>query len=134
VAEKLGVSVVTLKLILSGRLDTPTASCIDFGNGPFVEAPGDPCPASFLVCLACSNSVITPRHLPRLVALRDALDNVATMVSSSRWELSYAEHYGRLCSVIRDNATAAEIAVARTSITSDDRALIEQLLSRSLDA
>lgn len=134
VAAKLGVSVVTVKLILSGQLDTPTASCTDFHRSPFAEATGDPCPASFLVCLACPNSVITPQHLPRLVALRDALDNVATMVPRSRWELSYAEHYGRLCSVIHDNATAAEIAAARTSVTNTDRTLIEKLLGRSLDA
>jgi hypothetical protein len=87
-----------------------------------------------MVCLACRNSVITPQHLPRLVALKDALDNVATIVPASRWTLSYAEPYARLSSVIHDNATSAEIAAARRSATDADRTLIEQLLSRSLDA
>jgi hypothetical protein len=134
VAKKLGVSVVTLKLILAGQLDTPTSSCIDFHSSPFADAAGDPCPASFLACLACSNSVVTPQHLPRLVALKDALDNVATIVPEARWKLSYAEHYARLTAVIRDNATPAEVAEARQSLSAADRTLIEELLSRSLDA
>lgn len=134
VASKLGVSVVTLKLILAGQLDTPTCSCIDFRASPFAEGAGDPCPASFLACLACPNSVLTPAHLPRLVALRDALDNVATIVPENRWQLSYAEHYGRLTTLLRSNATAAEIAAARQSATDADRTLVEELLSRSLDA
>lgn len=134
VAAKLGVSVVTLNLILAGQLDTPTCSCTDFHASPFADAAGDPCPASFLACLACPNSVVTPAHLPRLVALRDALDNVATIVPESRWQLSYAEHYARLSTVLANNATAAEIAAARQSATDADRTLVEQLLSRSLDA
>lgn len=134
VAAKLGVSVPTLTLILAGQLDTPTCSCADFHASPFADAAGDPCPASFLACLACPNAVITPAHLPRLVTLRDALDNVATLVHESRWKLSYAEHYDRLTTVLRDNATNAEIAAARQSATDADRTLVEQLLSRSLDA
>ena len=133
-ASKLGVSVVTLNLILAGQLDTPTCSCTDFHASPFADAAGDPCPASFLTCLACPNSVVTPAHLPRLVALHDALDNVATLVPENRWQLSYAEHYGRLTTLLRSNATAAEIAAARQSSTDADRTLVEELLSRSLDA
>jgi len=134
VATKLGVSVPTLNLILAGQLDTPTCSCADFHTSPFAQEPGEPCPASFLACLACPNSVVTPAHLPRLVTLRDALDNVATIVPESRWQLSYAEHYARLTTVLHNNATTAEIAAARQSATDADRALVEQLLSRSLDA
>jgi hypothetical protein len=133
VALKLGVPVVTLNLILAGRLDTATSACVDFLNSPFADEPGDPCPASFLNCLACANAVVTPQHLPRLITLLDALDNVATIVPPGRWNLSYAEHYGRLSCVLRDNATPAELAAARNSITDDDRTLIEQLLSRNLD-
>ncbi|MDD4866228.1 MAG: hypothetical protein PHQ28_03615 [Mycobacterium sp.] len=134
VASKLGVSVVTLNLILAGQLDTPTCSCTDFHASPFADAAGDPCPASFLACLACPNSVVTPAHLPRLVALHEALDNVATIVPESRWRLSYAEHYARLTTVLHTNATAAEIAAARQSATDTDRTLIERLLNRKLDA
>ncbi|MFV1361757.1 hypothetical protein ABFV47_32695 [Mycolicibacterium fortuitum] len=124
----------TLKLILAGQLDTAASACTDFCNSPFADAVGEPCPASFLLCLACPNSVVTPRHLPGLVALRDALDNIATIVPAGRWEQSYAEHYGRLSCVIRDNATNSEIAEARNAISVADKALIEQLLSRNLDA
>jgi len=134
VALKLGVPVVTLNLILAGRLDTATSACVDFLNSPFADEPGDPCPASFLNCLACANAVITPQHLPRLITLLDGLDNVATIVPPRRWNLSYAEHYGRLSEVIRNNATGAEVAAARQSASESDRKVIEQLLSRNLDA
>lgn len=39
--------------------DTPTASCTDYRNSPFDEV-GSPCRASFLMCTACPNAVITP--------------------------------------------------------------------------
>ena len=39
----------------------------------------------------------------------------------SRWQLSYAEHYARLTTVLHDNATTAEIAAARQSATDADR-------------
>jgi hypothetical protein len=51
--------------LADGALDTATGACLDFTNNPF-GTPGQPCTASFLDCLACSNAVATRRHLPRL--------------------------------------------------------------------
>jgi hypothetical protein len=133
-AAKLGVPVVTLKLILAGKLDTPTAACVDFRNSPFAREAGEPCPASFFACLACRNSVVTPEHLPRLVTLRDALDNIAAIVPAIRWEADYSDHYTRLTSLIGNNATSAEIETARRSATDAERELIGELLGRNLDA
>jgi hypothetical protein len=48
-------------------------ACLDFTNSPF-GPPGQPCTASFLDCLACSNAVATRRQLPWLAWLRRALD------------------------------------------------------------
>ena len=121
-ASKLGVSVVTLNLILAGQLDTPTCSCTDFHASPFADAAGDPCPASFLTCLACPNP-LSHLHTCPAGGLTRRSDNVATIVPENRWQLSYAEHYGRLTTVLRSNATAAEIAAARQSATDADRTL-----------
>jgi hypothetical protein len=49
--------------LADGALDTATGACLDFTNSPF-GSPGQPCTASFLDCLACSNAVATRRHLP----------------------------------------------------------------------
>lgn len=133
-AARFGVAETTLKLLLAGNLDTPTGACVDFFNSPFSTNPGDPCPASFFACFACGNSVITPRHLPRLVALLDALDTIATVVTPSRWETDYAPHHARLRSVITTNATKPEIQKARRTIEPAEREMISRLLKRSLDA
>lgn len=133
-ADRLRISVTTLKMLLAGKLDTPTGACVDFFASPFSTEPGAPCPASFFACFACSNSIITPRHLPRLVVLLDALDSVASVVSSSRWETDFAPHYGRIRSAITTNATAPEIEKARRSIEPAEREMIVQLVKRGLDA
>ncbi len=72
-AKQLGISTARLKQLLKGALDTATMSCVDIRNSPFA-AKGSPCVASFLMCFSCQNAIATPHHLPRLVALIDALD------------------------------------------------------------
>lgn len=132
-AATLDVPVHTLKLLLAGRLDTPTAACMDFFGSPFADEAGQPCPASFFACFACGNAVITPRHLPRLVVLLDALDDIATVVTSTRWDRDFAEHYARLRTVLTANATTAEITQARGAAHEEDREMVRRLLSRRLD-
>lgn len=132
-AAALDVPVHTLKLLLAGRLDTPTAACVDFFGSPFADEAGQPCPASFFACFACGNAVITPRHLPRLVILLDALDDIATVVTPARWDRDFAEHYARLRTVLTTNATTAEIVQARNAAHDEDREMVRRLLSRRLD-
>lgn len=133
-AGRLGISVSTLKMLLAGKLDTPTGACTDFFNSPFSTEQAAPCPASFFACFACSNAVITPRHLPRIVNLLDALDTVASVVSASRWENDYAQHYARIRSAIASTATPAEIEKARCTVQPAERDMINQLVKRGLDA
>ena len=133
VASSLDVPAHTLKLLLAGRLDTPTAACVDFFGSPFAAEAGQPCPASFFACFACGNAVITPRHLPRLVVLLDALDDIATVVTSSRWDRDFAEHYARLRTILTTNTTTAEIVQARSAAHDEDREMVRRLLNRRLD-
>ena len=133
-ATLLDIPVSTLKLLLAGSLDTATTACTDFLNSPFAATAGEPCPASFFACFTCTNAVITPDHLPRLVTLLDALDNVATLVAPARWETDYRDHYARLQAILDQNATQAEIGDARHHVTDADRDIVSALLGRNLDA
>lgn len=133
-ATQLGIPVPTLKLLLAGDLDTATTACTDFLNSPFAATAGEPCPASFFACFICTNAVITPAHLPRLVTLLDALDNVATLVAPARWETDYRDHYARLRAILDQNATNAEIGDARRHVTDADREVVTALIGRNLDA
>lgn len=133
-AARLGIQLPTLKLLLAGGLDTATTACTDFLNSPFAATAGEPCPASFFACFTCTNAVITPAHLPRLITLLDALDNVATLVAPARWESDYRDHYARLQAVLEQNATNAELGDARRHVTDADREVVTALIGRNLDA
>jgi len=113
-----------------GLLDTATGACLDFNHSPFAD--DGPCTASFLMCLACPNAIATPAHLPRLVTLRDALTNLAS-IDPERWSQLYSAHFDRLNQLLSSSLTEAEVAFARRAATDADRAVIERLLSRELD-
>lgn len=133
VVRELEISKPTALDLLSGKLDTATAACLDFTNSPFAVEPGQPCPASFFACFSCTNAVATPDHLPRLVALRDALQRIASAVSQSVWDADYEVHYNRLNDLLNANATPAERELARQRISPGDADIIDRLLRRGWD-
>jgi len=127
----LGLPIETAHALGAGQLDTAASACLDFTHSPFAPA-GEPCTASFLMCLACSNAVATPAHLPRLVLLSEALDNLAS-VAPDRFNARYREHRERLGDLLDTSTTKAERTAARDAATDGDRAMIERLLNRGLD-
>ncbi len=131
-ARELHLPAEAADAVKAGSLDTATGACLDFTHSPFTRA-GEACTASFLMCLACPNAVATPAHLPRLVILRGALTNLAS-VDPPRFERLYAEHYHRLEDLLSCHTTGAEQEAARRTATDADRALIERLLGRELDS
>lgn len=131
-SRELGIPEHKLRTFLVGKLDTALTSCIDFDHSPHSE--GGPCRASFLMCLACPNSIATPRHLPRLVCLHDALSGLASAVDGEVWTTDYAAHFERLTHLLRTSTTQEELDEARKQVRSDDKTLIEALLRRHLDA
>lgn len=133
-AQELEVPRATAVDLLAGRLNTATAACLDFTNSPFAVEPGQPCPASFFACFACTNAVATPDHLPRLVALHDALRRIASAVEPPVWEADYAVHFQRLDDLLSANTTPAEQDQARRRIGPDDIDTIDRLLRRGWDA
>lgn len=115
-----------------GELDTATAACTDLTNSPFSPA-GQVCTASFLLCLACPNAVATRRHMPRLVHLHEALQNLRFITPEEVWEQDWRAHFLRLSSLLSTHTTAAERATALESLSGSDRDLIDRLLRRQLD-
>ncbi|MFI0984817.1 hypothetical protein [Streptomyces exfoliatus] len=75
-AEKLGTTADKLTAAMGGELDTLVASCLDFEHSP--HSKGGLCDVSFLTCLRCPNALVAERHLPKLFALlqwlQDELD------------------------------------------------------------
>lgn len=113
--------------LADGTLDTAAGACLDFTNSPF-GLPGQPCTASFLDCLACSNAVATRRQLPRLAWLHRALDALRATAPPATWERDWQAHFLRL-TTLEDNTTAAERQAAARSASEADRKLIAGLLS-----
>jgi len=130
--QELRLPTSTEKSITAGTLDTAVGACLDFTHSPF-SPDGQICTASFLMCLACPNAVATPPHLPRLLALQDGLNNLAS-VNPVRFDTLYREHHQRLQHLLSTRATEADRTAARHATTDTDRALVERLLRRDLDA
>ena len=131
-AEGFGFTLPVARDLVDGQLDTVLSACTDFNHSPF--SGGGPCRASFLMCLACKNAVATPDHIPRLIALRHALENVASAVTTSVWDEDYADHYERLSHLLHANGTPEELSEAARLVTEADISALEALLSRRTDA
>jgi hypothetical protein len=121
------------RAIQRGDMDTATAACAGFFDSPFTDEPGQPCTASFLWCLRCENAIVTRRHLPRLVYLHRALNELRGTVEQAIWDQDWREHFHRLHLLLAEHTTTAEQAAALRTISDTDRALIDRLLHRGLD-
>lgn len=115
------------------QADTATANCEDYTHSPF-SPHGSPCRASFLLCLACPNAVITPRHLPRLACLHQALDALRAVLPAGTWDHDWREHHARLAHLKDSAFTPTEWTDALQAVSPADRATIDALLRRGVDA
>ncbi len=131
-AEKLNVSVARVKQLMNGEMDTVVTACADITQSPFGQN-GEICPASFLRCLGCKNAVATPRHLPRLVLLHEAISALASAISEAVWITDYRTIHEQLSSLLSNYSTPAERSEARGHATEADREAIRQLLDRRYD-
>ncbi|MEW2522325.1 hypothetical protein [Actinacidiphila alni] len=115
-----------------GDVETATADCHDFDNGPF-PAPGGGCGASFLMCLGCENARVHPGHHPRLVHLHQALTNLRSVLPPQAWESDWGDVHDRLEN-LKGKLGDGQWAQAQDRVTDTDRTLIKSLLSGELDA
>ena len=132
-AAKLNVPVARVKQLINGECDTLVTACSDIFASPFSTA-GDACTASFLRCFECKNSIATPKHLPRLALLHDALSELASTVSYAVWVEDYKATYDRLLSLLASYSTEAERVQARRCASPADVVAIGELLDRRYDA
>lgn len=131
VAARHGLDEATLGELIAGRLDTALAGCTDNLHSPHAPA-GQPCSASFLLCLSCPCARATPAHLPVQVLTRDALLAKRDDMTPLRWAQRFAEPTTRLNDLL-DHHSPAALADARTAATDTDRDLVERFLTRGLD-
>ncbi|WP_375424189.1 hypothetical protein [uncultured Friedmanniella sp.] len=112
--------------------DTATAGCTDHTRSPF-STWGVPCTASFLLCLACTNAVVMPRHLGRLAHLHESLARLRDSLPPAVWAQDWAPHYARLHDLRTNHYTDAQWRQALSSLTEADRDLVGALLDGQLD-
>ncbi|HET6212085.1 MAG TPA: hypothetical protein VFE14_04330 [Micromonosporaceae bacterium] len=131
VAARHGISQSALAELIGGRLDTVLTGCTDNLHSPHSPA-GQPCRASFLLCLSCPCARATPAHLPVQVLVHDALLARRAELTPLRWAQRFAEPTTRLTDLL-DRHTPAAIADARAAASGADNALVERFLTRGLD-
>lgn len=131
VAAELNITPGRLDDLLAGRLDTALAGCTDFFAGPHTEA-GQPCTASFLMCLSCPCARATPAHLPVIVAVHDRLQDKAREMTPLRWAQRFAGPVAQLAD-ITGRYPPAMIADAREQLTDQQHELVDRFLAQALD-
>jgi hypothetical protein len=102
-----------------------------FFGGPHAPQ-GQPCTASFLMCLSCSCSRATPAHLPTIVDVHDRLRAKAKEMTPLRWAKRFAGPVAQLEDIMSRYPTAV-VQDARVQVGSAQKQLVERFLSRSLD-
>ncbi|MFI2291331.1 hypothetical protein [Streptomyces niveus] len=131
VARRHGLDPATLKKLLAGELDTVLGGCTDHLASPHSPA-GEPCRASFLLCLSCPCARATPAHLPVLIAVQDGLEARRQEMTPLRWAERFAGPVAQLADLLA-SFPITTIATTRTEITAEQRALVERFLTRGLD-
>ncbi|MFD5063821.1 MULTISPECIES: hypothetical protein [unclassified Streptomyces] len=131
VAAEHGLDPTTLGRMIAGELDTVLAACSDNKNSPH-SPPGQPCRASFLLCLECECARALPRHLSVQVLVHDRLEERREQLDSLQWAQRFAAPHAQLADLI-DQHDEAAVADARRGAGASERALADRFLNRELD-
>jgi hypothetical protein len=117
--------------MIAGELDTVMASCIDNTGGRYAQ-PGQPCTASFFMCLDCECARALPQHLPAQVLVHDNLSQRREQTDPLQWAERFALPHAQLTDLLgqHDETTIAD---ARRDATDADRAVVNRFLRRELD-
>jgi hypothetical protein len=131
VAARHGMDTATLQRMLAGEMETVMGACIDHTNSPHAAA-GQPCRASFMLCLSCPCARATPSHLPAQVLVHDEMERRKAAVTPLRWAQRFAVPHAQLGDLL-ERAGAAAVADARAAVTATERELVDRFLDRELD-
>ncbi|WP_331748718.1 hypothetical protein OIA45_47670 (plasmid) [Streptomyces chartreusis] len=131
VAAEQQLDVAVLKRVVARELDTVLAACTDNRNGPH-GLPGQPCPASFMLCLGCECARALPHHLPVQVLTHDRLVERRGQMDPLQWAERFAGPHAQLANLLAQHGEVA-ISDARHGATDAERSLAERFLNRELD-
>ncbi|MFF4512086.1 hypothetical protein [Streptomyces mirabilis] len=108
--EASGLSPQTARELAEGALDTAWTACEDYEHHPET---GAPCGDSFLACFHCGNCLVTRTHLPKLLALLDALGTLRERMSEDAWWKRYGPAWVAVRRDILAKFTPAEVDKVR---------------------
>lgn len=91
--------------------DGPWTACADYDHNPVT---GDVCGWSFLDCFSCGNCLIHRRHLPGLLALARALEELRTSTPDAQWWARYGPAWVAITRGVLPRFTPAEVLEAKT--------------------
>lgn len=131
VAARHGLDAATLRRVLAGDLDTVLGACTDNLASPHTPA-GQPCRASFMLCLSCPCARALPHHLPVQVAVHDTLHARRAQMTPLRWAQRFGLPHAQLSDLL-DRAGSTAVTDARAHLTDDQQRLVDRFLNRELD-
>ncbi|MFE5374102.1 hypothetical protein [Streptomyces mirabilis] len=131
-ATAAGVSTETAEQVLAGELDTTVGACEDFEHSPMT--PDGPCAVSFLMCFACPNAIATARHLPRIVYLFQALEQLRAAVDAAVWRADWAGHHARVGDLVGRHTDPTRWPGLLATLGERERDLVDRMLARRLDS
>ncbi|MET8682423.1 hypothetical protein ABZW18_33910 [Streptomyces sp. NPDC004647] len=105
-----GLPEETARQLAQGELDTAWTACEDYDHHPET---GAPCGDSFLACFHCGNCLVTRTHLPKLLALLDALGTMRERMSEDAWWKRYGPAWVAVRRDILAKFTPAEVDKVR---------------------
>jgi hypothetical protein len=115
-ANRASVDAVTAAKATAGELDTAWSACTDPEDNPWN---GGRCAMSFLDCFHCGNCLITADHLPRLLALLDALEQRRQQMSLPAWWRRYGPAWAAIRRQVLPEFSPAEVAAAQAAKPGD---------------
>ncbi|WP_034087298.1 hypothetical protein [Streptacidiphilus albus] len=110
VMETSGLDPETARQVADGELDTGWTACVDLDQHPLT---GETCQVTFLACFHCGNCLVTRDHLPRLLALLDALTQRRRELPEDVWWPRYGPAWVAVRQDILAKFTPAELQHAQ---------------------
>ncbi|MEU3175416.1 hypothetical protein [Streptomyces sp. NPDC007000] len=131
VAAKHGVDPTILTRMISGELDTVMNACVGHTSSPHAP-PGEPCRASFMLCLGCPCARALPRHLPIQVLVHDQLEVRRQQLDALQWAERFALAHAQLTDLLGQH-DEQDVHDARDGATKADQHLVDRFLNREFD-